>query len=136
MTKRNRRQRRAARRQATAEKAAPPAVEPPSPEPEVQPEADDAVSPDGLDAMIDSIQPDEVLVLLSCGDDTHMEVFPGRSIVGAAEEAAVRHVDGLGAFPAYEISAECYTDFGHFGPFPIELELTANATRIRGDADE
>lgn len=141
MSKRTRAQRRRAR-QAKAEQqtavAAPEPVVAETPPPEPEQPTDDIVSQDepDLDALINGLQDGEVLVSLTCGAERRLMTFEGKAIAEAAETAAVTFVAAEGSFPSDEIVTHCWTNWGEFGPFPIELALTAHARHLRGDDDE
>lgn len=134
LTRKERRQRRARLEREVIESA----PEPEQPEPE-QTEGDamshDDVDPVDLSDMIETLGDGDVLVRLSCGSDTRLQVIHG-SIAGSAEEAAVTYVATLGRFPDDIVSCYCYTNVAEYGPFPIELSLVATARHLRGDDEE
>jgi len=85
-----------------------------------------------IDDIRETLDDGDVLVDLACGDDGRHVVYSDTTIAGAAEAAAAAYVVSLGQFPEQPISCTCYTNFGQFGPFPVELSLECDAKMLRG----
>ncbi len=78
----------------------------------------------------------EVMLGSDKGDVVHTFMVLNCTIVSAAEQAALDYIQATGDFPKSEIYCLCYwADGAIFGPFPVDIELSASAGLLRGNAD-
>ncbi len=78
----------------------------------------------------------EVMLGSAGGDVVHRFMAIDCTIASAAEQAALDYIQATKEFPKSEIYCLCYwADGAIFGPFPVDIELSASAGLLRGNAD-
>ena len=145
VTRKKRARRKAKPAEPTVEK-----VEPPLPEPEVEtfpltkvvPDAEPESTEDDIDNaygvdlsdLVDSIDDNQGIVELSCGDHVRVSTYENKHIADAAEEAAAAYVMTIGRFPdpTEPVMTTVATKSATFGPFVVACSLVVEAKELRG----
>lgn len=81
----------------------------------------------------------DILAVIECGEDEQRSVYGGGSIIEAAETAATKYVISktqAAEWPTDPIMATIFTRDAHFGPFPVDVDLTIDAKFLRGATDD
>lgn len=106
------------------------------PDAEPEPTEDDINNAYGvvLSDLVDSIDDNQCIVELTCGDHVRVSTYENKHIADAAEEAAAAYVMTIGKFPdpTEPVMTTVATKSATFGPFVVACSLVVEAREIRG----
>ena len=106
------------------------------PDAEPQPTDDDINNAYRVDIsdLVDSIDDNQCIVELTCGDHIRVSTYENKHVADAAEEAAAAYVMTIGKFPdpTEPVMTTVATRSATFGPFVVACSLVVEAREIRG----